>query len=102
MTKNKTLPEGIYDVPAHCRAVIRDGQVAIIARPPKTAPRCTTCTHCIYGYSSRYQRYPHRICELRPKQNTERDKHTDPPRFYAVQPYDVACDRYKPSNPETK
>lgn len=104
MTEKK-LTAGVYDIPDDCRAVVRAGQVAIIARStqPET-PRCVTCKHCIYGRSSYAQRYEHKVCELKPKTNKGyvKPELLGQPRYYAVQSYDTACDKYEPSTAKTK
>lgn len=107
MTQSKLgkLEVGVYDIPDNCRAVVRDGQVAIIAHSPHLdVPRCTSCIHCVSGCSSYAQRFEHRVCELRPKPNRGyvRPDLKDQPRFYAVQPYDTACDKYEPFTANTK
>lgn len=91
----RKLPIGVYDIPPDCRAVVREGRVAVIRRASiSDTPRCTSCCHCVKGKSSRAQLYAHPVCTLRPKTYTSPEISNI---YYAVQRYDTACDKYTPS-----
>lgn len=92
------LKEGIYKLPPHLKAVVRDGDTIIVSTRARLSPykHCRDCEHCKVG---KYKFSPNQwwestYCEMKPKKMA-----CEGEWWYAAPEGRIACELFKPKRP---
>ena len=88
MDSEKTIKEGVYNIPSTHRAYAKDGKLYVVAKKIKPQiERCRDCKHFGYGYSRYTQHYQRPVCFHRPKNKA---------LFYGTLESRKACENFEP------